>query len=134
MKSETETAKEAGAPEIDPTIVALGGDDIPVKFRDGRTESVKVRILEIEHFAHYVNISMQEHLCAEFVCAQPAGWGRTLSTESLLEINEKAYELNFPSARRWLDRRALIMERLAPMGAAHAKRSSSSVGSARASG
>ncbi len=102
-------------PKIDPTLVALGGADLLVTFRDGRTETVKVRILEIVHFPRYLAAVMQDLTCADLVCGQAPGWSEQLSTTSVLDINDKAYELNFTNARRYYERRASLMEKLADL-------------------
>jgi hypothetical protein len=113
MKPTTPETEES--PEIDPTIVALGGVEISVTHTDGREEMVKVRILEVEHFADYISRSMRERDCADYVCAKMPGWSKTLNTDSILTINEKASELNFSSALRWAQRRAAITEKLTPL-------------------
>lgn len=107
------------APVIDPSVVVLGGQEIPVEFKDGRpAEYVKVRILEIEHFGRFIDLLKSEHELADFVCAQPPGWSATVTTDSLLDIAEKAEALNFTRALRWIERRAGVLSRLAPANAA----------------
>lgn len=110
------------SPEEIESAVAFGGKHITVRFRPlgarpaPPAESVLVRLLPLDpSLVRYIELCQAEAELADFVCEKPAGWGRSLTPLSLLEIVETAHALNFPIARRYAEHRARVAEDLIPI-------------------
>jgi hypothetical protein len=104
-------------PESSGSSIALGGEPVKVTYKDKSTGLVHVRELEIDPgLIKFVTLLLNEKLLVEFICDKPDGWASTLKPASVLDIVEKAKELNFSLARRYMELRAETMERLEPFG------------------
>ncbi len=98
-----------------PTIIALGGEEIPIRLADGSEDTVKVRLFKLAEFPEYLRRIEDEEALAEFACQKEAGWAVSVDLDSILDIAEKAHDLNFSRARRWGERRAKLNEALLPI-------------------
>lgn len=95
------------------SATALGGDLVPVTYKDGSTGSVLVRELEIDPgLLTFMGLAIKEAECVEFACDRPAGWAATLKPTSLLDLHEKALALNFTNAERWAQNRLRVVQNL----------------------
>lgn len=98
------------------SVAAFGGEHLAVTYRDGRTETVLVRELEIDPgLLKFGQLIDEVAALVEFVCAREAGWAATLSRLSLMEIYDKAIDLNFTVARLYLRSRVKLMQGLKEM-------------------
>jgi hypothetical protein len=66
----------------------VGGQHLTVTKRDGKTERVFVRELPIEALEEYAAVFGNEARELDVICDKPAGWSRTLSQNSFLEVME----------------------------------------------
>lgn len=100
--AKAEQRKNAWKHETPAIVVARGGKEIEVVYRDSSKEKVLVRLppacLVEEYFA------LQPHLSAfvDFVCGKDEGWANLLSDDSLIECYEAGIAINDPRfARFW---------------------------------
>jgi hypothetical protein len=88
--------------------IALGHAPVAVEHVDGRKETAQVALLKIIAYPKFFAEIADEYSLADFVCEQPNGWSKTLIPNSLMDVVEKAGELNFSAARRWVARREML--------------------------
>lgn len=92
-----------------------GGETRRVELASGGKETVTVKLLTIAELPRFFELLEDETALAEFVTGKPEGWASGLTFDSLMDLVEAATNLNFPNALRWAERRAGLMEQLAPI-------------------
>lgn len=90
----------------------LGGADVAVIFRDGTSETIKVRQLPIRLFQMYLAAIDQEARQVELYCDKPEKWSDTLTNESFELIIEEGERINRDFFSRWKVRREKRQELL----------------------
>lgn len=110
--------------KTDALTIAKGGIDLEVSTMSGETLTVTVTLLPISRYIDFLNCCESHQLLAELVCRQEPGWAEGLHPDALMDIYEKAMELNFTRALRFAQQRAGVQEKLLPMleGAREAQR------------
>jgi hypothetical protein len=98
----------------DTNAALLGGKEIEVLLRDGKRETVFVRELPIRLFGKFLEAQDDEALLAELFTSKPPEWVDKLTVASHEIIVEEGGELNFPLVTRWVERKAVAIEKLKP--------------------
>jgi len=102
--------------------VAIGHVEVPVALIKGGQELAKVAILKVDFYSAFFRVINDEYALADLVCEQAPGWSKNLMPDSLMDVVEKAGELNFSPARRWVARREMldqVIASAAPVNAAN---------------
>lgn len=97
------------APQIDPAVLLARGVEIPVATFDGKQETAKVRILRVSEFQTFLAVNGDYERLAEFVTGNQPGWADSILPTSVMDIVEKAMDLNFDAACRWARRQADLL-------------------------
>jgi hypothetical protein len=105
----TETLKE---PTTFETLI--GGKELSVTMRDGKTETVKVLQLPIADYPKLLGSLENEEAQIELYCAKPAGWSKELMPASHDAVMEEAERINGDFFSRWAQRRMRKLEALRP--------------------
>ena len=95
--------------------IITGNQSLAVRMENGDSLEVAVRLLKIKEFPEYFAKAEDEEALAAFVTDKDDAFVQSLSVASILEICEKAHDLNFQNACRWAKRRADLNEALLPV-------------------
>ena len=95
--------------------IITGGSPLLVETQSGEQADVLVRLLKIREFPEYFARAEDEESLAAFVTGKDEEFIQALTVDSILNIVEKAHDLNFQSACRWANRRANLNEALLPV-------------------
>lgn len=82
----------------------VGGEELDIRYADGREERVKVRVLPVKERERYLEVMNDEAAQVELFCAREKGWAETLAPESYDAIADKGQELNLPLFQNWYRR------------------------------
>lgn len=93
---------------IDPAVLLQRGAHVAVVAFDGKQTTVLVRLLSLAEFRDFILLIEDFSRLAEFVAGQPAGWADIIQPASVMDVVEKALDLNFSLARRWAALRAKL--------------------------
>ncbi len=94
---------------------SFGGEHLPVTYKDPATppETILVRELEVDPgLFTFGSLVDSPAPLADFVCDRPAGWGKTLSRLSLVQVYDKALGLNFTVAQLYLQSRIKLLQEI----------------------
>lgn len=105
-------------PSNPPAVTLFGGEQITVRFRGPKgaeavSEVVTVREVKPSEMGKYLAAVHSMTGLVELVCDKPAGWGDILAPKSLLEVCDKAKELNDPFFVEWVKRQGPELRRMA---------------------
>lgn len=92
----------------------IGGEELDVRFFDGKTETVFVRTLPIAKMQKLADCLGDEPARVELFCSKEKGWAENLTVEShekVLELGEKFNSENFT---RWVGRLEKRVGSIAP--------------------
>ena len=95
-------------------INLIGGEELDVKYADGREDRVKVGILRVKARERYLEVMGDEGAQVELFCGREKGWADRLSAESYDAIAEKGQKLNLPLFQNWYRRLLERSEAMAP--------------------
>lgn len=101
-----------------------GGTLISVRYRNGQTEQMKVRILPLRELPRLAACLQNEAEMAEIYCDQPAHWADALTADSVFAIVDAGERLNADFFGRYLDRLLRRQAALVPGVAAGSSMSS----------
>lgn len=104
---------DAARYELTDAVILAGGQTVPVRRRVGKKivrEQPLVRLVPIAEYPAFFSVLDRDTVLAEFVAAQPEGWGASLTPESINDVCDCAMDLNFQSACRWASRQARTSE------------------------
>lgn len=95
--------------------ILTGSKPLVVETQSGEQIEVFVRLLKIKEFPDYFRLAEDEEALTAFVTGKDDEFVQSLSVDSILEICERAHDLNFQNACRWASRRATFNEALLPV-------------------
>ena len=98
----------------DKQTTLLGGRDLGITLRNGKTETVKVRQIPVWEMQKYAAAIQNELAMAEIFTARPAEWCKSLSDQSFEEIIMVGREINAHFFGRWMERQRSLAESIAP--------------------
>jgi hypothetical protein len=96
------------------TIMLNGGLDYPITRKDGSTEKVLIRQLEIWEFPALLEALGKEIEMIMLFCAKPKEWAKTLPRQAWTDIVTKGEEINNDFFQAWVQRQLKRQERLMP--------------------
>lgn len=115
MPPAPESAPASAGPEsVDrPTpnalAIALGAVPLEVPDHAGAPVRVTVRLLKVAEFTRFFELLDQEEALVAFACVfAPPATLECLPPNSVLDLAEKVFDLNFTTAQRWAERRARL--------------------------
>jgi len=94
--------------------VLTRGTSIDITTLDGRSETVKVRMLPQRLMPDYQAIVENEAQSIELFCAKPAGWADTLELDSHVAILAAGEALNLDPLSRYCARARARREKIMP--------------------
>lgn len=94
---------------LDPALILAGGATLPITLLDGKQSTAFVKLLRAgDDYRTFILLADDFDGLAEFITGSPAGWSQTVHPDSVMDLAEKAIELNFSLARRWAGLRAKL--------------------------
>lgn len=85
------------------------GTDLPVKFKDGGTEAIRIRVIPPHEYLQFSEaLALQSGEAAEcaFYCGRAESWAADLDLESFNAVLEAGQQVNFPRYSAWFERQA----------------------------
>jgi len=87
---------------------ALGAVAVSVTTLEGVVIAAQVRLLRVSEFPRFFELIDKEEELVVFATNLAADAVACLSPNAILDIVDKIFELNFPTAQRWAERRARL--------------------------
>jgi hypothetical protein len=106
MKEQQTSTKQDKPTPYEEIITIEGGVDVPIKYKDGTTETIKVKQIQATKINEFAQRLGDEAFLVSMYCERPLSWVDTLTYESLDLLADKGLEINLPFFKAWFLRRA----------------------------
>ncbi len=101
---------------IDKEFEKLYGEaEVALNTRDGKTEKVKVRALQLRELRNYTERQDDDAALAELLTGKDSKFIDNLTDESVYAIVDKGRELNHPRMANWVKRQTQTAKHLEPL-------------------
>lgn len=94
------------------TIIAKQGVEMEVTLATGHKETVTIRLLPLGKMPDFFAALDDDIAMIQLVTGKSKTFAEAIEFDSGLELIDKAYEVNFPRASRWAERKAERMGQL----------------------